>query len=46
MFLSAPFWFDAERRPWACIRQAVPQVLDTTDVCVHCLNWEPRDLRA
>lgn len=42
VFLAAPFWLDAEHRPWACLRDAMPRVLDTTEVCVRCSRWEPR----
>ena len=42
VFLAAPFWFDAEQRPWACIRHAAPRVLETTEVCALCSRWEPR----
>jgi hypothetical protein len=42
LFLPAPYWWDAEVRPWACIRGDTPRVLDTTEVCAECPHWEPR----
>jgi hypothetical protein len=42
LFLSAPLWFDAEKCPWACLRDAVPGVLSTTDLCASCSRWEAR----
>jgi hypothetical protein len=42
LFLPAPFWFEAETSPWACVRDAEPRVLTTTDICERCWRWEPR----
>ena len=42
LFLRAPFWFEAENAPWACVRERASRVLDTTDACVSCPHWEPR----
>jgi hypothetical protein len=43
LFLSAPFWFEAERCPWSCRRDPVPRALNATDGCATCLFWQPRD---
>jgi hypothetical protein len=40
IFLSAPFWFDAEARPWTCLRDGVPHALITTDRCTECPRWQ------
>jgi hypothetical protein len=40
VFLSAPFWFDAEARPWTCLRDTDPRALSTTDRCAACPRWE------
>ena len=40
--LEAPFWWDAERYPWACIRETTPRLLETTEVCRTCVHWAPR----
>jgi len=42
LFLPAPYWFEAERRPWTRLHGASPRVLDTTDPCAACPHWEPR----
>lgn len=42
LFLPAPFWFEAEMRPWTCVRDASPHVLDTTEVCAACARWGSR----
>jgi len=45
LFLPAPFWWEAEDRPWACLREATPRVLETTEVCADCPYWEARTRR-
>jgi SAM-dependent methyltransferase len=40
LFLPAPDWWDAEGCPWACVRDGVPRILDTTEVCADCPYWE------
>ena len=40
MFLQAPYWFDAEHSPWACVRDPSPCVLSVTDRCTACARWE------
>lgn len=42
VFLDAPSWFDAEQKPWACLRDAAPRVLETTESCALCSRWAPR----
>jgi hypothetical protein len=42
LFLPPPFWWEAEARPWVCVRGGTPRVLETTDVCADCSHWEPR----
>jgi hypothetical protein len=42
LLLPAPYWWDAEDRPWACIRGGTPRVLETTEACADCPCWEPR----
>ena len=42
LWLAAPFWFDAERTPWACLRDGAPRLLDTTESCATCVRWQPR----
>jgi SAM-dependent methyltransferase len=34
--LPAPYWWDAERCPWACVREGAPRILETTEVCSDC----------
>ena len=46
LFLAAPYWFEAEDSPWACVRDAAPRVLTTTDACASCPRWEPRPTAA
>jgi len=43
LFLPAPYWWDAEDRPWACVRDGTPRVLETTEACADCPYWEPRE---
>jgi hypothetical protein len=40
LFLPAPYWWNAEGYPWACVRDGVPRILDTTEVCADCPYWE------
>jgi len=40
LFLPAPFWFAAEDCPWACTRGPIPRILETTDPCRTCSQWE------
>ncbi len=40
IFLAAPFWFDAETRPWTCLRDGDPRALSTTDRCLECPRWQ------
>jgi hypothetical protein len=40
LFLQAPFWWEAEDRPWSCIRGTTPRVLATTEVCADCPYWK------
>lgn len=40
LFLPAPYWWDAEGCPWACVRERVPRILETTEVCADCPYWE------
>jgi SAM-dependent methyltransferase len=42
LFLPAPYWWDAEACPWACVREGVPRILDSTDVCPDCPYWTSR----
>ena len=42
IYLAAPYWFEAERRPWTCLHGTCPRVLETTDSCATCAYWEPR----
>jgi SAM-dependent methyltransferase len=42
LFLPRPYWWDAEAKPWACVREAVPRILETTEVCADCPYWEAR----
>lgn len=44
-FMPAPFWFEGERSPWTCLREAPPRILDTSDICVCCSDWEPPTAR-
>jgi 2,3-bisphosphoglycerate-dependent phosphoglycerate mutase len=41
LFVPVPFWWEAEDRPWTCVRGA-PRTLETTEVCADCPYWEPR----
>jgi hypothetical protein len=41
VFLDAPYWVEAEARPWACIRGGEPRPLATTDECRMCPRFEP-----
>lgn len=40
--MPAPYWWDAEGRPWTCVRSATPRLLETTQDCVVCGQWAPR----
>jgi hypothetical protein len=42
LFLQAPYWFEAENSPWACVRDIAPRVLSMTDQCAVCSRWELR----
>jgi hypothetical protein len=39
VFLPAPFWWESEDRPWACVRTGTPRTLETTEVCADCPYW-------
>jgi hypothetical protein len=41
IFLPAPFWWQAEDRPWACVRGETPRLLETTEACAECPHWDP-----
>jgi hypothetical protein len=41
LLLPYPIWLHSEQHPWTCIRGGVPRLLDDTDVCRDCPNWEP-----
>ena len=41
--LPAPTWLEAESSPWTCTRDKNPRVLDSTERCVDCPRWRPRD---
>jgi hypothetical protein len=43
IFLPAPYWWEAEDRPWACVRDGTPRVMETTEECADCPFWEPRE---
>lgn len=45
VFLPAPWWFEAETSPWACVRDTTPRVLETTEACATCSRWEPGGYR-
>jgi len=40
VWLSTPFWCDAETRPWTCVRDGDPRPLSTTVRCVECPRWQ------
>jgi hypothetical protein len=40
IFLDAPYWVEAEASPWACIRDAEPRPLATTEECLACHRSE------
>ena len=42
LFESAPTWLEASDRPWTCERDAAARPLETTEICVDCPRWEPR----
>jgi SAM-dependent methyltransferase len=42
LFLPAPYWWDAEGCPWACVREGAPRILETTEMCADCPYWEAR----
>jgi protease I len=46
LLLDAPFCWDAERYPWACVRGTIPHVLETTEVCRTCVHWAARPPQA
>jgi hypothetical protein len=42
LLLPAPFWFEAERAPWGCVRGTTPRLLASTQSCADCAFWEPQ----
>jgi SAM-dependent methyltransferase len=50
LFLTPPFWWDAEDRPWACTREAVPRPLGNFDyaliVTTICFVDSPKAMMA
>lgn len=42
--LDAPYWLEAEDKPWACLRDHEPRPLEDTDICHGCPRWDPRHL--
>ena len=43
LFLPAPFWFEAERCPWTCMRDLVPRVLSTRRIPAQPVGAGSRD---
>jgi hypothetical protein len=43
IFLPTPLWFDAETRPWTCLRDVDPRTMQTTDRCAECPRWQCND---
>lgn len=41
LLLSYPLWLDAWDSPWACVSDAMPRALETTDICLSCCRWQP-----
>jgi len=41
LLLQPPLWLEASDRPWSCVRDAAPSILDTTEICAACPRWEP-----
>ena len=37
-----PLWLEAWTRPWCCLAQGEPRLLDTSDECAQCPCWEER----
>lgn len=42
LLLQPPLWLEASGRPWSCLRDAGPFILDTTEICATCPRWEPQ----
>jgi hypothetical protein len=42
LFMPAPWWVEAETKPWTCARQELPRPLTTTEPCATCRYWEPQ----
>jgi len=42
LFLQAPYWWEAEDRPWACVRGTRPRTLEATEPCANCPCWESK----
>ena len=42
LFLDPPLWLEASSRPWTCVRDDTPAVLDSTEQCAACPRWDPR----
>jgi hypothetical protein len=39
-----PVWLLAEERPWTCVLDGVPRVLESTEACEDCPHWEPLEM--
>ena len=39
-----PYWFEADARPWSCLRDGCPRPLTAGELhaCATCARWEPR----
>jgi hypothetical protein len=46
--LPHPYSFEAEVRPWSCLREGSPRPLDSSELCqcASCPRWEPRSFDA
>ena len=42
--MGDPYTFEAEVRPWTCLRDGCPRPLSMTELhdCASCARWEPR----
>jgi hypothetical protein len=40
--LPAPLWCAAEACPWTCVHSDAPHVMNTTEPCAICVNWESK----
>jgi len=46
--MPTPYWFEADVRPWSCVREGEPRPLSLSELrqCATCPRWQARTFDA